>query len=225
MQLVSVLEDSTMLVTGYEHQTWHCSGCDELERRMIFRHPNSRLGTTDPGGACEDHGRLNERIPVSASNQAIQRCSKGQFVLELRQSLAGRISATVRWLRDYLAVIRHRASRKANHAVESTAPIPSQTSNEKKDVQEELSAFENFDQPWESHVSFEPCARRDATNHEEPAAEAFVGPALPSPAPGLPSPAKPALPSPAKQGEVVLKKLTEYENFDQLWESLAPSRN
>jgi hypothetical protein len=223
MQLIRVLEDSTMLVTGYEHQTWHCSGCDELERRMIFRHPNSRLGAADPGGACEDHGQLNERIPVSASNQAIQGCSKGRFVLELRQSLAGKISAAVRWSRDYLAAIGHRAGRKVNHAVEPMAPIPSQTSNEKKGVHE-LSAFENFDQPWESHVSSDPCARRDATNHEEP--EAFVGPLLPSAAkPALPSPAKPALPSPAKQGEVVLKKLTEYENFDQLWESLAPGRD
>ncbi len=36
MRLVHVTEDTTMLVSGYEHHTWQCSGCSTIERRMTF---------------------------------------------------------------------------------------------------------------------------------------------------------------------------------------------
>ena len=36
MHLVQVVEDTTMFVSGYEHQTWLCSGCSSVERRMTF---------------------------------------------------------------------------------------------------------------------------------------------------------------------------------------------
>jgi len=36
MRLVEVVEDTTMLVSGYEHQTWQCPGCDTVEQRTTF---------------------------------------------------------------------------------------------------------------------------------------------------------------------------------------------
>jgi hypothetical protein len=36
MRLVQVVEDTTLLVSGYEHQTWQCSGCDSVEQRTTF---------------------------------------------------------------------------------------------------------------------------------------------------------------------------------------------
>jgi hypothetical protein len=36
MRLIQVTEDTTMLVSGYEHHTWQCSGCSTVERRMTF---------------------------------------------------------------------------------------------------------------------------------------------------------------------------------------------
>ena len=36
MRVVEVVEDATMLVSGYEHQTWQCSGCDSVEQRTTF---------------------------------------------------------------------------------------------------------------------------------------------------------------------------------------------
>src|SRR6516225_7584082 len=36
MRLVEVVEDTTMLVSGYEHQTWQCLGCDSVEQRTTF---------------------------------------------------------------------------------------------------------------------------------------------------------------------------------------------
>ena len=36
MILVQVVKDTTMLVSGYEHHTWQCSGCSTIEQRMTF---------------------------------------------------------------------------------------------------------------------------------------------------------------------------------------------
>ena len=36
MSLVQVAKDTTMFVRGYEHQTWQCSACSTVERRMSF---------------------------------------------------------------------------------------------------------------------------------------------------------------------------------------------
>jgi len=34
MVLVSVVEDQTMMVPGFEHHTYMCSSCSEIERRL-----------------------------------------------------------------------------------------------------------------------------------------------------------------------------------------------
>jgi hypothetical protein len=36
MQVVQVEQDNTMFVPGYEHHTWHCDSCGEVERRLTF---------------------------------------------------------------------------------------------------------------------------------------------------------------------------------------------
>ena len=36
MHLVHVAGDDTMMVRGYEHHTFECSGCPEVERRLTF---------------------------------------------------------------------------------------------------------------------------------------------------------------------------------------------
>ena len=36
MRLVQVTNDTTMLVSGYEHHMWQCSACSTLEQRMTF---------------------------------------------------------------------------------------------------------------------------------------------------------------------------------------------
>ena len=43
MVLVNVVEDQTMMVAGFEHHTYMCSSCSEIERRFIFnQHPAER---------------------------------------------------------------------------------------------------------------------------------------------------------------------------------------
>jgi hypothetical protein len=49
MRLVQVQPDDTMMVTGYEHQTFLCLGCGETERRLTFtREPTPQPGEPTP---------------------------------------------------------------------------------------------------------------------------------------------------------------------------------
>ncbi len=36
MRLAKVEPDDTMMVAGYEHHTFECTGCSEVERRLTF---------------------------------------------------------------------------------------------------------------------------------------------------------------------------------------------
>jgi hypothetical protein len=36
MRLMQVVPDTTMMVSGYEHHTLQCTGCNEVERRLVF---------------------------------------------------------------------------------------------------------------------------------------------------------------------------------------------
>jgi hypothetical protein len=36
MKLFQVIKDTRMFVSGHEHQTWQCSACPAVERRMTF---------------------------------------------------------------------------------------------------------------------------------------------------------------------------------------------
>jgi hypothetical protein len=51
MRLVQVIKDTTMLVAGYEHQTWQCSGCSTVERRRTFNRETPRPAA-DPNCAA-----------------------------------------------------------------------------------------------------------------------------------------------------------------------------
>src|SRR6516162_846039 len=71
MHLVQVVKATTMLVPGYEHHTWQCSGCSMVERRMTF----TSESTPPPMVAVE----LVQTAPVEPAqtvpaepNQAVQ---------------------------------------------------------------------------------------------------------------------------------------------------------
>ena len=68
MRLVEVVEDTTMLVSGYEHQTWQCSGCSSVEQRMTF---TRKKGQT-------------RRAPVEAAPTAATNASPKPFDEKLR---------------------------------------------------------------------------------------------------------------------------------------------
>jgi hypothetical protein len=44
MNLMKVVEDDTMPVPGFEHHTFMCSACGDVERRLVFRQVGQRHG-------------------------------------------------------------------------------------------------------------------------------------------------------------------------------------
>jgi hypothetical protein len=39
MALMNVVQDDTMAVSGFEHHTFMCSGCGDVEQRLVFAKP------------------------------------------------------------------------------------------------------------------------------------------------------------------------------------------
>ena len=53
MRLMQVVPDATLEVPGYEHHTLQCSGCNDVERRLVFNR--------------ESAARAAEPVPESAA--------------------------------------------------------------------------------------------------------------------------------------------------------------
>ncbi len=73
-QLVRIEPDAGLLVSGYEHHTWHCSGCGEDERRMVFTrlsHRSHLLRRTRAG--IPSDGLLEFDIPNIRGNRVIDK--------------------------------------------------------------------------------------------------------------------------------------------------------
>jgi hypothetical protein len=51
MRLLQVVPDNTMMVPGYEHRTWQCSGCNEVERRLVFTREKTPIEKIAPATA------------------------------------------------------------------------------------------------------------------------------------------------------------------------------
>jgi hypothetical protein len=43
MALMNVVQDDTMAVSGFEHHTFMCSGCGDVEQRLVFAKPGEPL--------------------------------------------------------------------------------------------------------------------------------------------------------------------------------------
>src|SRR6478672_8044313 len=72
MRLVQVVEDTTMLVSGYEHHTWQCSACSTVERRMTFTRektptPIAPTDTSEPRGVGGPRGDRNGNFKACAA--------------------------------------------------------------------------------------------------------------------------------------------------------------
>jgi hypothetical protein len=50
MILMSAIQDDTMAVPGFEHHTFKCSECQDMERRLVFR-KHGREDNTEPVAA------------------------------------------------------------------------------------------------------------------------------------------------------------------------------
>ena len=49
MNLVEAIPDDTMPIPGFEHHTFKCSACDDVERRLVFtKYPAQGLAEPEP---------------------------------------------------------------------------------------------------------------------------------------------------------------------------------
>jgi hypothetical protein len=48
MLLMNVIQDNTMAIPGFEHRTFMCSACHDVERRLVFVKPGEQGADTLP---------------------------------------------------------------------------------------------------------------------------------------------------------------------------------
>ena len=83
MHLTQVVEDHTMMVSGYEHRTFQCSACPEVERRLMFSRqelprPAETSGRTAAAATSPAAALAKERLAAaSAWKWAIARLRRG----------------------------------------------------------------------------------------------------------------------------------------------------
>ena len=74
MRLMQAVPDNTMMVSGYEHHTLQCTGCDEVERRLVFTREKK------PAAMCRSSQsvRLRQAPPKLASGWRPQCSGRGR---------------------------------------------------------------------------------------------------------------------------------------------------
>ena len=60
MILMQTVQDDTMAVPGFEHHTFMCSDCHDVERRLVFIRPVEQVGT--------ESVTLNAAPPISPAS-------------------------------------------------------------------------------------------------------------------------------------------------------------
>jgi hypothetical protein len=70
MRLVEVVEDTTMLVSGYEHQTWQCSDCSSIEQGMTFTRKRSPTPSVTVEHARTMLAKPAQTVPIAAKRSA-----------------------------------------------------------------------------------------------------------------------------------------------------------
>jgi hypothetical protein len=101
MRLMQALKDPSALVEGYEHQTWRCEVCGEVEQRTLFKHAcapvESVLDATLNKGAHTDALRAPER----AWRRAMERLHQHQEFLKQRSEERRRAERRAKWRAEF----------------------------------------------------------------------------------------------------------------------------
>jgi hypothetical protein len=86
MILMKSVPDDTMAVAGFEHHTFMCSGCNDVERRLIFRKCNN------PGDG--DVVSVHAAPPISpAASQQSERVAAPGILRRMLARLRGGVDA------------------------------------------------------------------------------------------------------------------------------------
>jgi hypothetical protein len=66
MRLMQVVGDDTMMVPGYEHHTFECSTCGEVERRLVF----NRIRRSPTGRMVQINSNIEEAMHVAKDTKS-----------------------------------------------------------------------------------------------------------------------------------------------------------
>jgi hypothetical protein len=98
MRLMQVVPDDTMMVAGYEHHTLQCTGCDEVERRLVFNREKTPVDSVPapptrrvaPETKAQETGAKASALPLRAPGRARLRCfAAGQWTKARKGSVPG----------------------------------------------------------------------------------------------------------------------------------------
>ena len=131
MHLVQVTKDTTMLVSGYEHHTWQCSGCSAIEQRMTFTPEKSptQIAPAEPAQTMAEPtetapAQLTETVPVEPIKttpvEPIQTVSSEPTHPEPPPAAMPKVSARAKALDEKLRNLKERA-KAAREAAGETA--------------------------------------------------------------------------------------------------------
>jgi hypothetical protein len=65
MALMNVVPDDTMAVSGFEHHTFMCSGCGDVEQRLVFAKPGEPSPAPVPAKPADPPLPLHAAPPIS----------------------------------------------------------------------------------------------------------------------------------------------------------------
>jgi hypothetical protein len=101
MRLIQVAKDTTMLVEGYQHETWRCGSCDEVEQRVMFAYSRAPIDSV-LDTALDVCGPSDElRAPERAWRRAIERLHRHQEELKQRLEELRRVEQRAKWRADF----------------------------------------------------------------------------------------------------------------------------
>jgi hypothetical protein len=99
MQLVEVIDDTTVLVSGYNRQMWCCWSCGDVERRMVFARAKT-VASNVPMTTHRDESTTKDGPHPSAWNQAV---NKLRNRLKERELLAAKVSDGIQRFKEKFA--------------------------------------------------------------------------------------------------------------------------
>jgi hypothetical protein len=83
MRLMQAVPDDTMMVAGYEHQTWQCSSCNDIERRLAFIRAKTSIENV-PLPSVSPQEPQDERAPAPAPASSANPSAWARTIARLR---------------------------------------------------------------------------------------------------------------------------------------------
>lgn len=82
MLLMQTVQDDTMEVAGFEHRTFMCSDCHDVERRLVFARPVEQTGSAVPEHTAPPIAPATTIEPAASRPAAIDPPSSSAATIE-----------------------------------------------------------------------------------------------------------------------------------------------